>query len=376
MTSTIHYVKTIVCFSVTILCGMAGQTTAQESKSQVSPLPEKSEVMQRIAFGSCAKHWQYQPIWETVIARKPDLFLFLGDAIYADNDGKTAWEVTKQQLQGEWNRLADKPEFQRFRATVPMMATWDNHDYGTHDGGAEFKLKEVSKRIFLDFFSEPLGSPRRQRAGIFDAKFFGPEGKRVQVILLDTRTFRGPFKLDERSKAERAKIGKVGGYVPHDDRSIPMLGDAQWVWLEQQLRKPADVRLVCSSTQIVPDQKGMDEWGCYPHERQRLFDLIDNTRANGVILLSGNVHFAEVSKVETKAYPLLDFTSSGLTHINEAYAKSENEYQVAGPFTKLNFGIVEIDWGTKSFAQITLKAIGDDGTAGFSHRVSLGDLQP
>ena len=35
------------------------------------------------------------------------------------------------------------------------MATWDNHDYGTHNGGAKFELKEVAKRIFLDFFGKP-----------------------------------------------------------------------------------------------------------------------------------------------------------------------------------------------------------------------------
>ncbi len=111
-------------------------------------------TIQRIAFGSCAKHWQHQPIWETVIAAKPDLFLFLGDAIYADTDGVTAWAVTEKQLQGEWNRLADKPEYQRLRASVPIMATWDNHDYGTHNGGSEFELKEASKKIFLDFFGQ------------------------------------------------------------------------------------------------------------------------------------------------------------------------------------------------------------------------------
>jgi alkaline phosphatase D len=138
-----------------------------------------------------------------VIAEKPDLFLFLGDAIYADNDGATAWDVTEKQLQGEWNRLADKPEYQRFRAQVPIIATWDNHDYGTHNGGADFELKEVSKKLFLDFFGEPANSERRRRAGIYDAKVLGPEGQRVQIILLDTRTFRGPFKRDEREKEER-----------------------------------------------------------------------------------------------------------------------------------------------------------------------------
>ena len=64
----------------------------------------------RIAFGSCAKQWQHQSIWDTIIATEPDLFLFLRDAVYADTDGVTAWPVTKEQLQGEWNRLVDKPE--------------------------------------------------------------------------------------------------------------------------------------------------------------------------------------------------------------------------------------------------------------------------
>lgn len=342
-------------------------------ETSIAALPKGT--VQRIAFGSCAKHWQHQPIWKDVLDVRPDLFLFLGDAIYSDTDGKTAWAVSEKQLQGEWNRLADKPEYKRFRARVPIMATWDNHDYGTHNGGAEFELKEVSKRIFLDFFAEPQESERRNRAGIYDAKVFGDKGQRVQIILLDTRTFRGPFKLDELSKGERAKIGKVGKYVPHDDRSTSILGDAQWTWLEKQLREPAEVRLICSSTQIIPDQKGMDEWGCFPHERQRVFDLIRSTEANGVILLSGNVHFAEISKVETKAYPLLDFTSSGLTHINEAYAKAGNEYRVAGPFAKLNFGLVRIDWSSTP-VQVTLEAVGQDGKIGFSHSVSLDDLQP
>ena len=265
-------------------------------------------TIQRIAFGSCAKHWQHQPIWESIADQDPDLFLFLGDAIYSDTDGKTAWAVTEKQLQGEWNRLADKPEYQRFRSQVPIMATWDNHDYGTHNGGAEFELKETSKRIFLDFFAEPVDSARRKRAGLYDAKVFGAAGNRVQVILLDTRTFRGPFKSDSRDKEQRAKIGKVGKYIPHDDPSVPFLGEQQWQWLESELRKPADLRLVCSSTQVIPNTKGMDEWGCYPHARKRLFELIDQTKASGVILLSGNVHFAEISRTDTPAYPLLEFT--------------------------------------------------------------------
>ena len=373
--SRIRHIETHICFVVIVVIGLAHHSLAEEVGHRVAKLPLNSSVIRRIAFGSCAKHWQYQPIWETVMSTHPDLFLFLGDAIYADNDGVTAWDVTEKQLQGEWNRLADKPEYQRFRAEVPIMATWDNHDYGTHNGGADFKLKEVSKKMFLDFFGEPTESERRRRPGIYDAKVFGPEGKRVQIILLDTRTFRGPFKRDERPKEERLALGKVGGYLPQDDTEATVLGDAQWAWLEKQLRQPAEVRLICSSTQVIPDSKGMDEWGCFPHERQQLFDLIETTESDGVILLSGNVHFAEISKVQTKAYPLLDFTSSGLTHINEAYAKAANDYRIAGPMPELNFGLVEIDWSAKPSTQITLKAMDGSGRVGFTHRITLGELQ-
>ncbi len=115
--------------------------------------------------------------------------------------------AAREQLQGEWNRLADKPEFQAVRATVPFMATWDNHDYGTHDGGVAFPLKNVSQRIFLDFFGEPADSMRRSTPGVYDAKIYGPAGKRTQIILLDTRYFKDRYKKDPRPKEDRLRAG-------------------------------------------------------------------------------------------------------------------------------------------------------------------------
>lgn len=66
-------------------------------------------------------------------------------------------------------------------------------------------------------------------------------------------------KLDERSREEQAKICKVGKCVPHDDDTIPALGEALWTWLEKQLPKTAEFRFVCSTPQIIPDKKRMDE---------------------------------------------------------------------------------------------------------------------
>jgi len=365
----------ILTVAVIAAIGVPVPALAVAASPQKGWLPMPEGRIERIAFGSCAKQWQHQIIWDAVIAVNPDLWLFLGDAIYADTDGRTAWPVTEKQLAGEWNRLADKPEFQKVRAKIPMMATWDNHDYGTHNGGAEFPVKEASKIIFLDFFGEPADSERRKTPGIYDAMIFGPQGRRVQIILLDTRFFKDRYKKDPTPKAKRLKAGKVGGYLPDDDPAKTLLGNVQWRWLEEQLKKPVEVRLIASSIQIIPDKKGMDEWGNFPRERKKLFDLIAGAGARGIILLSGNVHFAELSKSYAGDYPLFELTSSGMTHINEAYARAANEYRIAGPFSWHNFGLVEIDWEMKPSPLITLKVIGEDGNTGFSHPVRQGELR-
>ena len=336
------------------------------------PLP--TGTVSRIAFGSCAKQWEPQPIWNAVAAVKPDLFLFVGDAIYGDWHGDKPFTPSAESLQADWERLAANPEFAAVRRQVPFMATWDNHDYGSHDGGAEFDLKETSKLLFLDFIGEPDSSVRRQTPGIYDARVFGPEGRRVQVILLDTRFFKSPFRLDPSSPEERKAIGKVGKYSPNDDKTATLLGGDQWRWLEQQLNTPAELRLIVSSTQIIANEKGMDEWGVFPHERQRLFDLIKTTGTSGVLLLSGNVHFTELSKTDVADYPLYDFTASGMTHVNPDYAGAPNGQRVAGPFVKHNVGFVEIDWEMPD-PVVRLRVLGVDGLDGFRYELSLGELK-
>jgi len=337
------------------------------------PLPD-GEIT-RIAFGSCAKQWEPQPIWNTVAAAKPDLFLFIGDAIYGDWHGDRPFIPTAESLQADWDRLAAIPEFAAVRKQVPFMATWDNHDYGSHDGGAEFSLKETSKSVFLDFFGEPEDSPRRQTSGIYDARILGPEGRRVQVILLDTRFFRSDLRRDPRTPKERKAIGKVGKYSPNDDKDATLLGETQWQWLEQQLKQSVELRLIVSSTQVVADEKGMDEWGAFPRERQRLFDLVESTGANGVLLLSGNVHFTEVSRFVGGRYPLYDFTASGMTHVNPDYASAPNAHRVAGPFVEHNIGLVEIDWDAKTGPVIRLSSLGVGGQTGFEYAVPLTALK-
>jgi alkaline phosphatase D len=354
-----------------LMAGMAcaGEQRAERIGSHLTFQPLPHETITRIAFGSCAFQWDEQVIWDAVIAAEPDLFLYLGDAIYGDFDGERVYEVTRESLVHEWGVLAGVPAFQRLAATVPVMAVWDNHDYGSAEGAAEFALKDESKRIFLDFFGYPADAPVRDHSGIYHSTTIGREGRRVQIIMLDTRHNKGPYVLAERPEGTGGSLGK---FAPETDTAVTLLGAKQWAWLEQQLREPAELRFIVSSTQVVADQKGMDEWGNYPHERRRLFDVIASTGANGVVLLSGNVHFTEVSRTDEGPYPLYDFTASGLTHVNQGYADAANRYRVAGPYVDRNVGLVEIDW--QDGPTVTFTAIGSNSEAPFATPIVISDL--
>jgi alkaline phosphatase D len=344
------------------------------------PLPE-GEVTQ-IAFGSCTRHMRDQPIWNAVVEASPDLFLHLGDTIYPDvNDEETAlidpWPSPESidRIAASYAKAAARPEFAHLRENVPVMAVWDDHDFGINDGGREFALKEESQQLFLNFFGEPAGSRRRSTPGIYDSRTFGPEGRRVQVILLDVRYFRSSPMPDTRSDEEKKALNIAGRYSASVDPDATVLGAAQWGWLAELLRQPAEVRLLVSGYPVVPTELGRDAWGNFPLERQRLFDLIGEAGANGVIFLSGDVHFSEISQSDEGPYPMLDFTSSPLAAPSVGNELFNNSRRISDVYAEENFGLIEIDWDATPSARIWLRIIGTDGAVAFEHSIALGDLQ-
>tara|TARA_B110001469_G_C9596043_1_gene295950 strand:+ start:120 stop:1199 length:1080 start_codon:yes stop_codon:yes gene_type:complete len=347
------------------LLAMATLSLAGSSLTCVAEETPSAKVLQKIIFGSCASEKKPQPIWDTIVAEKPDLFLFIGDNIYGDTEDMAV-------MREKYQTLGAKPGYQKLLNTCPVLSTWDDHDYGKNDGGSEYPMRDESAKEFLDFFKVPKDSPRRARAGIYGAKTFGKEGQRVQVILLDTRYFRSAKMVkDTRSKEEKKAQNVVGWYVPHTDTSTTLLGAAQWAWLEQQLQQPADVRIIASSVQVVSREKGMECWGNFPHERQRLIELIRKTKANGVVCISGDVHFSELSVEKSGAYPLYDLTSSGLTNSARSWSKAVNNLRVGKAYAKNNFGVINIDWASKS---LSLEILSLSGTSEIKKDLSFSEL--
>lgn len=328
----------------------------------------RPETLQRIAFGSCGSQKKDQPIWADVVAAKPDLFLFVGDNIYGDTEDMKV-------LADKYAQLGAKAGYQKLLKTCPVLATWDDHDYGVNDGGSWYPKKAESQQVMLDFFDVPANSPRRTREGVYGAYTFGPEGKRVQVILLDTRYFKSRMKADKRSDEEKKKLNLVGWYVPNNDPEATILGAEQWKWLEEQLKQPAELRIIASSIQIIADEKGMESWGNAPHERERLYKLIESTGANGVLFISGDVHFSEISQVDDGPYTFVDFTSSGLTNSEPSWAAAVNSHRSSPiAYAKPTFGLIDVDWSELS-PKITLEAIGVGGEVAFRQELLLDQLR-
>ena len=271
-------------------------------------------------------------------------------------------------LRKKYEELEAVEGFRKLRDSTTMIATWDDHDYGTNDGGKSYPMREESERIFLDFFKDPEDSPRRGRDGIYGSYSFGPPRKTCQILLLDTRFFRDVLP---RKKGKPTK-GTVGWYEPTSDTSKTLLGEEQWKWLENQLQTPADIRIIASSIQVLAVDKGMENWGNVPHEQKRLFDLLRKHKANHTFAISGDVHFAELSKKEIDGYPLYDFTSSGLSHNVESWARADNPYRVGKSNWALNAGLIEIDWEAMN---IELSVINPKGEKVITNTLELSEVR-
>lgn len=327
-----------------------------------------SDALTEIAFGSCSDVERPLPIFRTIADDEPDLFIFTGDNVYADTeDMDVMWS--------HYARLDADSGFAALRARTPVIGTWDDHDYGVNDGGADYPARRDAKELFMRFFRVPEDAPMRRRDGVYAAHTYGPPGRRVQVILLDTRFFRGPLTRPDPS----VEYGRPMRYVPSNDTTVPLLGEAQWAWLEAKLREPAELRLLVSSIQVVAEEQGFEKWANLPHERRRLFRLIRDTGAEGVVILSGDRHFSEISRLpaddpEGVGYPLYDITASALNRPAGRDYGEPNRYRLGDDLREFNYGRLRIDWENPT-PTLAVELVTVDGRAPLRHAIPLNTLR-
>jgi alkaline phosphatase D len=327
---------------------------------------ERDQMKSVIAFGSCAYQKDPQPILTDVAALNPDAFVYLGDNIYSDT-----YEM--DTLRKNYQILGAKPEFQALKASTKIYAVWDDHDFGYNDSGRHYPFKKESKEIFLDFFGDQGDSLIRKHEGIYHTAWLEKAGRKIQIIFPDIRTFRDKLVPYNGNRKGQKGYEYELDYSPYTTSDSTMLGEEQWKWLEEQLAMPADIKIIASSTQFSITHNGYEAWANFPHEQQRFIDLIKKTKANGVIFISGDVHYAELSKLNVDGgYPLYDVTSSGITSVWDFATPNDN--RIDGPVMENNYGLVIIDWN-KEDPEITLQVYDVTKKKRIDKTVKLSELK-
>jgi alkaline phosphatase D len=289
----------------------------------------------------------------------------MGDNVYGS---ATEDDPQLSDLRASYWQQARRKELVGLVSSTPTLAVWDDHDFGKNDGGGEdYPGRVVAQAMFDAFWRVGPDDPRAHPNGVYGSWILGPQGQRVQIILLDTRYWRSPLKPTDQRNAK----GKER-YVEDMAPGKTILGEGQWRWLEGELKKPADLRLVVSSIQLVALGHGYEKWGNFPPERQRFFDLVKSTGAKGVVVVSGDRHYTSINKEPSAAgYPIYDFTSSA---INMPWNGGEGETlptMVTRPFAQENYGVISIDWAGRTLA---LESRDKQGAPVFTQPVPFGEI--
>lgn len=350
---------------------------APDAVFQATPMPsaplDTSKTYNRIVFAACAHQREDQSMWTQIASQDPDLTLYIGDNVYGDVRSN---DPSLPELKVAYMRLAMSKPFAALRAAAPMLTVWDDHDYGMNDAGGEYPYKKQSKELFDYVWALNDDDPRRAREGVYGSWVLGDkQGERLQIIMLDTRYFR-----DELKPSDKPGTPGKERYIPDSDPQKTMLGAAQWAWLGDELKKPADLRLIVSSVQVMADGHGWEAWKMLPAEREKLYDLIDETQAKGVVLLSGDRHAAALYRRDDVIdYPLFEATSSSVNLPAAKWRAERGETAIEPGPNRLgtmiydaNYGVVDIDWAKKT---LTLEVRGADGDVLLSELVDFTKLR-
>ena len=271
----------------------------------------------KIGLGSCLDQDYPQPIWQSIKKEDLNYFIFLGDNVYGDTrygslrKMKSAYDKQKKVL----------PDFLN---NISIFSIWDDHDFGINDGGADYRFKRRAQELYLDFWEITKDDDRSNREGIYFSKneiFFD---KKFKFIFLDTRFFRSKLK------------GKKSNYIENIESDATILGNAQWTWLENELKSDFDFLLIFSSIQIIAKDHRFEKWSNFPNERAKLFELLEQFN-DKTILFSGDRHRAGIYRKNG----IIEVTSSSMNKPGSSFNETDS-YLIGKTYPQENYGVVEI----------------------------------
>lgn len=318
-----------------------------------------------IALGSCSyiseealdrpgkPYGSNYSIFESIAKKNPDIMLWGGDNVYLR---EADWD-SKSGIYHRYTHTRSLKEMQPLLASTQNIAIWDDHDFGPDDSDRSFYNKYTTQQAFKDFWAnKSYGVDAEQKEGIFssynwsDAEFF----------LLDNRFFKSPNK---RLTGEKT-----------------MLGTAQIQWLIDALTySKANFKIIVIGGQVLNTEAVFENYENYKSEKDFLLSEILANQIKGVVFISGDRHFTELSSLKRpNTYPLYDWTVSPLTsgHGNlERITKEPNTNRVPGSlFAQHVFGTLSFS-GEKETRQMKLSLFDKDGAELWNKIILKSELE-
>lgn len=273
-------------------------------------------------------------IFDAIADKNPDLMLWLGDNIYLREPD---WGSRSGYLH-RYTHTRSVPELQRLLRTTKHYAIWDDHDFGPNDADGSWVNSTLARETFDLFWANPTcGIPGDEQSV---ATHFSHAD--VDFFLLDNRTHRVPAKL------------KTG--------TPQMLGKPQLDWLIQALRySDASFKLVAVGSQVLSTANEYENYATMPEERAELLRRIEAEGIQGVVFLTGDRHFTELSELRLKDGNVVhDLTVSPLTS-GTYEPKLTNTNQVEGTLvTKRNFATLSFS-GVRKERVMHIQVFDGDG---------------
>jgi len=323
-----------------IMQAIVGEFTTSELWQYRKPAPDFTFLT-----GSCAYFNQSQydrpgkpygndsAIFEVMAQTPASFMLWLGDNWYTrEVDFYSDWGLYYRA-----SLTRSLPILQNFWKAMPHYAIWDDHDYGWNDADKSYPLKETSRKVFMNAWTNP--SYGEDKEGTY-TKITKND---VDFFMLDDRWFRS---ADEMADSVNGK--------PNVDKL--MWGKKQMEWLKNSLlisngNVNISFRIIATGSQVLNPVSPYDCAAHYPAELEELKAFIKENKINGVLFLDGDRHHSEVIQVkQAGSYPLYDVTASPLTSGSNKFGGPEknNPYRVMGLEDTQNFSKVTVSGGKKN----------------------------
>lgn len=319
----------------------------------LAPMEQITSVC--LAFGSCASHdrFESQPIWTAIQGAGPEALVLLGDTPYIDS-------TDLAQQRKRYAEFWQIPELRPLAASIPVISTWDDHDFATNDRVGAQPGRENSRRAFLEYHPQAnIGDGER---GVYSSFRRGP----VEVFVLDTRWF-----------GDEEPLGS-------DPAVRSLLGKTQREWLIDGLRgSDAEVKvLACGMVWNGAVRPGKpDHWGTWAAERDLIFAALGGAGVEGVLLVGGDIHLPRVIRhVAAKdglGYAPIELISSPLANHHIATAAAAHPgllWEMKADSVALILNVKA--GGGDARAEVEAVFVGPKGEALYRYSFESTDLSP